>query len=178
MHVQPNQAHAIDPRMLRRTLGRFATGVTVVTVGGEEPHGMTANSFTAVSLDPPLILICVLRDTVMHDKLLSASAFGISVLAAHQEAEARHFANPHRPLGAQQFDAVDWFAGGYSGAPLLADAAALLECEMWRTYDGGDHSIFVGRLVMFDREPDAEVLLFLNGRFRQLDWEAAVDLTT
>ncbi|WP_213451356.1 flavin reductase family protein [Rhizomonospora bruguierae] len=178
MHVRSNLAIANDPLLLRRTLGLFATGVTVVTVAGTEPHGMTANSFTAVSLDPPLILVCVRRDTVMHDRLLSADAFGISVLAAHQEAVARHFANPRRPLGHRQFDPVDWFPGGFGGAPLLADAAALLECELWRTYDGGDHSIVVGRLVRFDREPDAEVLLFLNGRFRQLDREAAVDLTT
>ena len=178
MHVQSERAVAVDPRLLRRTLGSFATGVTVVTVGGTEPHGMTANSFTAVSLEPPLILICVRRDAVMHRRLLHCSTFGVSVLAAHQEAVARHFASRNRPPGREQFGTADWTTGGLSGAPLLAEAAARLECEVWQTYEGGDHSIFLGRLLSFDRRPDTDVLLFLNGRFGQLDREAAVDLTT
>jgi len=178
VHVPPERSTAVDPQLLRRTLGCFATGVTVITVGGAEPHGMTANSFTAVSLDPPLVLVCVVRDAVMHQRLQRASAFGVSVLAAHQEAAARHFANRNRPPGISQFDAVAWFTGEHSGAPLLAEAAARLECAMWRIYDGGDHSIFVGRVLAFDRWPDADALLFLNGRFRQFDREAAVDLTT
>jgi len=178
MHVQSERAVALDPRLLRRTLGSFATGVTVVTVGGTEPHGMTANSFTAVSLEPPLILICVRRDAVMHRRLLRCSTFGVSVLAAHQEAVARHFASRNRPPGREQFGTADWTTGGLSGAPLLAEAAARLECEVWQTYEGGDHSIFLGRLLSFDRRPDTDVLLFLNGRFGQLDREAAVDLTT
>lgn len=168
----------IDPVLLRRTLGSFATGVTVVTVGGTEPHGMTANAFTAVSLDPPLVLVCVRRDAVMHHRLLHTGTFGISVLAAHQEGVARHFASRHRPPGRAQFDAVSWFTGAAGGVPLLAEAAARLECAVWRTYDGGDHSIVIGRLLAFDRWPDADLLLFLNGRFGRLHREAAVDLTT
>jgi len=167
----------VDSQLLRRTLGAFATGVTVVTVGGANPHGMTANSFTAVSLDPPLVLICVGRDAVMHGLLLRSETFGVSVLASHQEAAARHFADRRRPLGRAQFDAVNWLPGELSGAPLLAEAAAQLECAVWRTYDGGDHTIFLGRLLSLDRRPDAEVLLFLNGRFEQLDRECS-HLTT
>nr|WP_080640939.1 flavin reductase family protein [Salinispora oceanensis] len=72
----------------------------------------------------------------------------------------------------------DKFYGGSSAAPLLADAAARLECAQWHTYDGGDHSIFIGRLLSFERVPDADVLLFLHGRFGRLQREAAVDLTT
>lgn len=176
MHVQPEPV-AFDPLQLRRTLGAFATGVTVVTVGGLEPHGMTANSFTAVSLEPPLILVCVQRDAIMHRQLLNASTFGVSVLAAHHEAVARQFAC-RRPPGREQFAGTAWFTGGSSAAPLLADAAARLECALWHTYDGGDHSIFIGRLLSFERVPDADVLLFLHGRFGRLQREAAVDLTT
>lgn len=178
MHLPARPLTSIDPVLLRRTLGSFATGVTVVTVGGPDPHGMTANSFTAVSLDPPLVLICVRQNAVMYQRLIHAGTFGVSVLAAHQEGVARHFARRNRPPGREQFDAVRWFTGGLSAAPLLTEAAARLECEVWRTYDGGDHGIFLGRLLSFDRRPDAGALLFLDGRFGQLHREAAVDLTT
>lgn len=168
MHVQPEPARAAR-QSLRHTLGTFATGVTVVTVGGVKPHGMTANSFTSVSLDPPLILVCVQRDALMHGLLRSNELFGVSVLASEQESVARHFADRRRPLGIDQFDAVNWLPGGISGAPLLVDAAAQLECETWRAYDGGDHTIFLARPLWMDRRPDADVLLFLDGQFHQFD---------
>jgi flavin reductase (DIM6/NTAB) family NADH-FMN oxidoreductase RutF len=156
-----------DVKALRRALGTFATGVTVVTTGGAQPHGMTANSFTSVSLDPPLVLICVGRDAVMHQILTAAGSFGISVLAAGQEAVARHFANRWRPLGLAQFDTVNWLPGRRTGAPLIEDAAAHFECELWRTYDGGDHTIFIGRLISVDQRAD-DALLFVQGRFSEL----------
>ncbi|MBY8870757.1 flavin reductase family protein [Micromonospora sp. PLK6-60] len=153
-----------DTTLLRRTFGAFCTGVTVLTVGGEQPRGMTANSFTAVSLDPPLVLVCVARDAVMHDALLRAGAFGVSVLSAGQERVARHFAG-RRPLGAEQFALVDTETGEHSGAPLIAGAAAQLECALWKTYDGGDHTIFVGRLLAISGTADDDVLIFLRGCF-------------
>lgn len=168
MHGQTDQTRLTDTHSLRRALGTFATGVTVVTVGGPDPHGMTANSFAAVSLDPPLVLVCVQHDARMHKLLQRNGTFAVSVLASHQESVARYFANRHRPDGGDEFDAVEWTPGGVSGAPLLAGAVAQLECATWRTYDGGDHSIFVGRLLALDHRPDAEVLLFLGGRFHQL----------
>lgn len=169
MQVQPERARMVDSRQLRRTFGAFATGVTVMTVGGTQPHGMTANSFTAVSLDPPLVLVCVGRDAVMHELLLHSEAFAVSVLASHQEAVARHFADRSRPLGHKQFEAVEWLAGRHSGAPLLVDAAATFECELSQAYDGGDHTIFLGRLLALDRRADTDVLLFVDGTFHRLD---------
>jgi flavin reductase (DIM6/NTAB) family NADH-FMN oxidoreductase RutF len=167
--VQPRlPADVADSKLLRRALGAFATGVTVVTVGGVSPHGMTANSFTAVSLDPPLVLICVERDAIMHDSLMRSGRFGVSVLASHQETVARYFADRKRPLGSEQFDVVDWLPGEFSGAPLITGAAAQFECELWRTYDGGDHTIVLGLLLSLDRHPDEDVLIFLYGRFHQL----------
>jgi flavin reductase (DIM6/NTAB) family NADH-FMN oxidoreductase RutF len=156
-----------DVKTLRRALGTFATGVTVVTTGGAQPHGMTANSFTSVSLDPPLVLICVGRGAVMHQTLTDAGSFGISVLAAGQEAVARHFANRRRPLGLAQFDTVNWLPGRHTGAPLIEDAAAHFECELWRSYDGGDHTIFIGKLISLDQYAD-DALLFMQGRFCEL----------
>ncbi|WJK43249.1 flavin reductase family protein [Solwaraspora sp. WMMA2056] len=165
----PPPGEVLDPGALRQVFGTFATGVTVVTVGGGQPHGMTANSFASVSLDPPLVLICVDRQAVMHECLVSAGAFAVSVLAADQEPVARHFANRWRPLGQAQFDAVAWRPGPASGAPLIDGALAHLECGLWRAYDGGDHTIFTGRLLSAIRHGDDEPMLFLRGRFRQLD---------
>ncbi|MEV0899203.1 flavin reductase family protein [Actinoplanes sp. NPDC049802] len=157
-------SRAQDSTALRRTFGAFCTGVTVVTVGGEQPRGMTANSFTAVSLDPALVLVCVARDAVMHELLLRNDMFGISVLSATQEQIARHFAS-RRPRGAEQFAFVDTLTGELSGAPMIARAAAHFECRLWRTYDGGDHTIVVGRVLAIGGASDEDVLFFLRGRF-------------
>jgi flavin reductase len=157
-----------DVNLLRNAFGTFATGVTVVTVGGREPHGMTANSFTSVSLDPPLVLVCVGRNAVMHSRLLATRYFGISVLAADQEHLARHFANRRRALGPTEFDAVDWEPGRITGAPLISGALAYFECALWKSYDGGDHTIFVGRLLSVEEQPQRDAVLFLHGQFRYL----------
>lgn len=161
----------MDSRTLRRAFGTFATGVTVLTVGGVTPHGMTANSFTAVSLDPPLVLVCVDREAVMHACLTRADDFAISVLAAEQEQVARYFADRSRPMGGAQFDAVDWAPGRLTGAPLIEGAMAHFECRISRTYDGGDHTIFLGQLLSLDQPSDGEALLFLSGRFRRAERE-------
>jgi flavin reductase (DIM6/NTAB) family NADH-FMN oxidoreductase RutF len=166
-----------DTKLLRRAFGTFATGVTVVTVGGDTPHAMTANSFTTVSLDPPLVLICVERQAVMHSVLTETGRFAVSILASHQEQVARYFADRRRPLGKEQFDAVDWQPGQFTGAPLITNALAHFECELRRTYDGGDHTIFLGELVSLHRCADDQALLFLHGKFRQLE-PARSEVTT
>lgn len=153
--------------VLRQVFGAFATGVTVVTTGGAAPHGMTANSFASVSLDPPLVLVCIDREAVMHRALGTAGAFGVSILAARQEGVARHFADRHRPLGMTQFDDVRWAPGPHTGAPMIDGAIAHVECEVWRTHDGGDHTIFIGRVLSLDGRADPDALLFVQGRFRR-----------
>ncbi|MFK0252765.1 flavin reductase family protein [Streptomyces sp. NPDC090445] len=157
-----------DPGQLRQIFGTFATGITVLTVGGAAPHGMTANSFTSVSLEPPLVLVCVADDALMHKVLESADHFGISILAAGQDQVARHFSDRSRPQGLRQFDAVRWRPGPATGAPLIDDALAHLECAMWRHYDGGDHTIFLGEVVRMRRRPDQDALLFAGGRYGRL----------
>ena len=161
-----------DPKTLRRAFGAFGTGVTVVTVGGAHPHGMTANSFTTVSLDPPLVLVCVERTAIMHSCLVEEGRFGISVLGTQQESVARHFADRRRPLGRAQFDVVDWRPGALTDAPLILGALAHFECEVWRAYDGGDHTIFLGLLLSLDRRAADDALLFFQGRFRQFGQDA------
>lgn len=172
--MEPIEAHAgplavdpvVDQRRLRDACGAFATGVTVITVGGATPHGMTANSFTAVSLDPPLVLVCVGRGAVMHACLSAAPTFGVSVLASGHERVARYFADSRRPVGATQFDAVEWAPGPVTGVPLIAGALAYFECALWRRYDGGDHTIFLGRALSAERRDEGSGLLFHYGRFR------------
>lgn len=170
MDVQPKPPGEVaDTKLLRRAFGTFATGVTVITVGGDTPHGMTANSFTTVSLDPPLALVCVRRDAILHSLLPVTKSFGISVLASRQEPVAKYFADRRRPLGADQFDAVDWTPGPMTGAPLIDGALAQFECQLENSYDGGDHTIFLGGLLSLERSAEEDVLLFFNGQFRQID---------
>jgi flavin reductase len=166
-HAPRPPAGVTDTKLLRRAFGAFATGVTVVTVGGTAPHGMTANSFTSVSLDPPLVLVCIDRSAIMHRSLILAGCFGVSVLAADQEGVARHFADRWRVPGPTQFDAVDWQPGQLTGVPLIGGAIASFECDLWRLYDGGDHTIFIGQLLTLDWQGDGDALLFFHGQFRQ-----------
>lgn len=163
LETQPS----LDTQSLRQAFGAFATGVTVVTVGGDSPHGMTANSFTSVSLDPPLLLVCIGQGAVMHACLSGSSDFGISVLSGAQEPLARHFADRRRPLGAAQFEQVDCLPGRVTGVPLIAGALAHFECRIWGSYAGGDHTIFLGSVLSADQPPDAEALLFVRGGFRR-----------
>jgi flavin reductase (DIM6/NTAB) family NADH-FMN oxidoreductase RutF len=162
------QPLASDQRLLRTAFAAFATGVTVLTVGGQQPHGMTANSFTSVSLDPPLVLVCVDRDAVMHKRLAQAGGFAVSVLAAHQDGIARHFADRSRRRGRAEFDGVAWSPGSHTGAPLIDGAIVWLECGLWRTYDAGDHSIFIGQVRSVRRHDQEAALLFFDGRFDRL----------
>lgn len=160
---------AADPRELRRIFGRFATGITVVTAGGDEPRGMTANSFTSVSLEPPMILVCVLRDASMHETIMEQQGFAVSVLSNRQERVARYFADRNRPRGQGEFDAVEHIRGARTGAPVLPDALAWFECSLAAVYEGGDHSIFLGEIVTVGRGPDEDALLFYAGAYRRLE---------
>lgn len=152
---------------LREAMTQFATGVTVLTAGGEDCHGMTANAFSSVSLDPPLVLVCVTRTARMHTAITSARRFAVSMLGSDQVELARYFADRRRAGGWAQFDAVDWAAGPWTGAPLLTGALAWLECELAETYDGGDHSIFVGRVLNATRGSGSGALVFYDGVFHQ-----------
>jgi flavin reductase (DIM6/NTAB) family NADH-FMN oxidoreductase RutF len=163
-----NQRGGMVPATLREVMGRFATGVTVLTAGGERGHGMTANAFSSVSLDPPLALCCVARPARIHEAILSTRGFGVSLLAANQQHLARYFADRTRPQGMAQFDAVDWVPGPQTGAPLLVGALAWLECGLHEVYHGGDHSIFLGKVLTSSRGTDRDALLFFAGAYHQL----------
>ena len=136
---------------LREVMARFATGITVLTVCGPHGHGMTANAFSSLSLDPPLVLCCVARAARMHTAITSAGTFAVSMLGADQRDLAKYFADWWRPGGLAQFDCVEWTEGACTGAPLLDGALAWLECKVTNTFDGGDHSIFVGEVLAASR---------------------------
>lgn len=146
----------VDPRQLRKCLGHFATGVTVVTcLGDGQPHGATVNSFTAVSLDPPLVLVSLDHRTKLC-RFLEGNPFTVNMLREHQNGLALHFAG--RPGAAP----VPWAPG--PGAPRLREVLAYLRCAPWRSYDGGDHTLFVGKVEEFDHF-GGDPLLFYQGRF-------------
>lgn len=158
-----------DRNELRGVLGKFTTGITVVTAGRDVPRGMTANSFTSVSLRPALILVCVMREAAMHEVILDCESFAVSILSARQEEVARHFANHRRPRGEGEFEVVDSTPGKHTGAPILADALAWLECRLAAVYDGGDHSIFLGEVLDLGHGIEDDALLFHQGNFHRLE---------
>ena len=175
---QPVLAAGPGVREMRQIFGRFATGITVVTAGREAPCGMTANAFTSVSLEPPLILVCIQRNASMHDTIGECGSFAVSVLAAHQEREARMFADHKRPKGKGSFDEVDTVAGPYTGAPVLSGALAWVECRLTTVYDGGDHSIFLGEVQALGHSETADALLFYDGGFHRLEPGVLVSTST
>lgn len=152
-------------KALRSVLGRFATGVTVVAAGQDTPCGMTANSFTSVSLLPPLILVCVNRNAAVYQAVLESGSFAVSVLSARQEHVARYFADHSRPRGAAEFDSIDWSAGPGTGSPIIADSLAWLDCSVAACHDGGDHVIFLGSVRASGCGPSHDALIFFGGRF-------------
>ncbi|MEU3766746.1 flavin reductase family protein [Amycolatopsis keratiniphila] len=154
---------------LREVMGQFATGVTVLTAGGERAHGMTANAVTSVSLEPPMVLCCVSRAARMHEAIVTAGSYAVTVLASDQKELAKYFADWRRPAGIAQFDSVDWTAGPQTGAPLLDGALAWLECELAEVYEGGDHSIFLGKVVASSRGTAQDSLVFYSGGYHQID---------
>lgn len=169
MPAEPPDTSRLAPTELRSIFGMFATGVTVVTAGAAVgAHGMTANSFTSVSLRPPLVLICVLRSARMHQSLLEGRTFGISVLSAQQRPLAKYFAE-RRPADGQEFEVVDWWPGPRTGVPIIGGSLAWMECRLESVYAGGDHSIFLGEVLDSGRDAEAEALLFFGGRYRDLE---------
>lgn len=166
--LRTGQAQETAKRALREVMAQFATGITVLTARGAEAHGMTANAFTSVSLEPPMVLCCVSRTARIHDPIVEAGHFGVSVMSTEQETVARYFAARSRPTGWAQFDRVDWFPGRNTGVPLLTGSLAWLECELTTVHEGGDHSIFVGTVLSASRG-GGQALLFLGGGFHHYD---------
>ena len=152
-----------DSAAFRTVLGHFATGITVITaLDGDEPVGIAANSFTSVSLDPPLVLFCAAKSSSTWPRIERAGHFTVNVLDEHQEDICRLFATP----GADRFGQVGWHIG--TQGPILDDVHAFLDCTLETTHDGGDHLIVVGRVVDLGLTADAGPLLFYQGSYGRL----------
>lgn len=154
----------------RRVVGSFATGVTVVTTCDDGRHvGMTANSFTSVSLDPVLVLVAVDVRARFHAAVLESRSFAVNVLAADQEDISRWFATRGRPEDHEHIDRWPHRVGEASGAAVFDGVLAVLECTTYATYDGGDHTLLVGEVVAMEApRPHADPLLYFKGVYRAL----------
>lgn len=161
MAISSPAADAVDPLTMRRTMGRFATGVAVVTTLDDTgaPHGMTVNSLTSVSLDPPMLLVCFNHGARTATAIATTGRFAVSILAARQEPIARRFAT----RAADHFEGLPLTYGTHQ-VPVVPDALAHLECTVDRSLESGDHTVVFG-LVHCACDRDGQPLAFLGGRF-------------
>ena len=159
----PAAAPNLDSRALRDALGRFATGVAIVTTRDAQrrPVGVTANSFSSVSLDPPLVLFSLARRAYSRSAFESFAAFAVNVLARGQHVLSSRFA----AALADKWSGVEYDEGA-TGCPVLPGALAVFECALHAVHDGGDHVILVGRVVRLQAAGDGEPLLFWRGAYR------------
>jgi len=153
----------ISDALMRQTLGHFGTGVVVVCALGEDgkPIGMAMNSFASVSLKPPLISFCVGHESGTWPKIAAASSFSVNILSEAQMSLGRQFSR----RGIDRFAGVEWLPG-QTGAPLLSESMAWLECEIYDEVEAGDHQIILGRVTHLELgEPDKTPLMFFQSRF-------------
>jgi flavin reductase (DIM6/NTAB) family NADH-FMN oxidoreductase RutF len=148
----------------RRACASFATGITVVTVtdAAGTPHGLTANSFTSVSLDPPIVLVCVGHQAAAHRHLTEASAFAVNVLREEQKELSVRFAT----RGTDRFTGVSWHLGA-GGAPLIEGCLATIECRAKQQVEAGDHTVFLGEVERVEHTSGSP-LIYYASHYRQL----------
>lgn len=161
--MQPQTS--FDAKAFRQALGQFATGVAIITAEGVDGNaiGMTMSSFNSVSLDPPLVLFSVARSAYSLAAMTDAKGYGVNILGADQTDLSNRFA---KALGDKWADVE--LAPAQTPVPLLSGALAHFECSPYAQYDGGDHVIFVARVLSFATNPDKEPLVFYGGSYRNL----------
>ena len=154
----------VSPDEFRHACGRFATGVTIASVvdAGGAPHGLTVSSFTSLSLEPPLILICLGHESTIIEAFRNCRFFGVNILRE----EDRPFAERFATRGLDRFDAIEWRCGK-TGVPLLPNALAIIECGSYQRFIAGDHDILVGQVVRTCVQEGAP-LLHYAGQYRKL----------
>jgi flavin reductase (DIM6/NTAB) family NADH-FMN oxidoreductase RutF len=155
---------AVGKDEFRAAMGRFASGVTVVTVKDKDnrPGGMTVSAFSSVSLEPPLILVCIDKRASVHDYFKEGNHFAVNILAEDQEVVSRRFASKDE----DRFDGIG-YKDGTTGAPMLDGAIACLECRVVHEHPGGDHTIVVGEVV-HTHATDGKPLAYFRGGYAQL----------
>jgi flavin reductase (DIM6/NTAB) family NADH-FMN oxidoreductase RutF len=159
---------SIDSDLFRQVMSQFATGVTIVTTrDGEEVHGLTANSFCSVSLEPPLVLVCVDKSAHSHDLIAAGRNFSVNILKASQEALARRFATNNLPAD-ERFAGIQ-FRTEVTGAPILLESLGWLDCRLFATYPGGDHTIYVGEVLALGRNQHDDPLLYFHSGYQKFE---------
>jgi flavin reductase (DIM6/NTAB) family NADH-FMN oxidoreductase RutF len=168
MSEHPVSQDDFDARALRNALGDFATGVAVVSCLGPDgmPFASTVSSFNSVSLDPPLVLFSLARNALSLPAWEAARHYTVSVLHGGQEETSNSFAR----AATDKWQGVDVRPGEVTGVPMIADALAGFECESYAVHDGGDHLIFIGKVLALHRRAgtDRDPLVFFGGRYRKL----------
>lgn len=155
----------------RAVLGRFPTGVTVVaTCEGQAPVGLTVNAFASISLDPPLVMISIDKHSHLHDAIPQARIFAVSMLTTEQQELSKRFAGQTGDR-TDRFRGVNWRTEA-TGAPILSDALAWVDCRVEAIYDGGDHSIILGRVEALGATND-DPLLYYRGRYGRIELSAS-----
>lgn len=168
MPTEAPPGNSNDPVRLRRAFGLFATGVTIISTA-HPAHGLvgvTVNSFTSVSLDPPLILFSLARSSFNLQPLLEAPGFVVNILSDGQRALSHRFAH----AAGDKWEGISWRPAA-NGAPILSGSIAFFECVHHAQYDGGDHLVVLGRVVAMDTDTDADPLLYFHSRYRSIGEE-------
>jgi len=161
MSASPEVPRIVDPQVLREVLGHFASGVTVVTaVTADGPAGFTCQSFSSLSLDPPLVAFAPARTSRTWPALRTIGRFCVNVLAEGQDDVSQNFARS----GTDKFAGVRWSPSAH-GSPVLDGVVAWIDGELWAEYDGGDHSIVVARVLDLGADPERRPLLFHRGTY-------------
>ena len=161
MTGSPDVPRIVDPQVMREVLGHFASGVTVVTAVTEEgPLGFTCQSFSSLSLDPPLVAFAPARTSRTRPRLREIGRFCVNVLAEGQDDVSQNFARS----GGDRFAGVRWTPSAH-GSPVLDDVVAWIDGELWAEYDGGDHTIVVARVLDLGAHPDRRPLLYHRGTY-------------
>jgi flavin reductase len=163
--MEATVAQAFTSKEFRSALGAFATGVTVITTGGEEhAYGMTANAFSSVSLDPPLVLVCAKIGAEGSKHIDRNGCFAVNILAVDQEPLSRYFSSKDRPRGRDAFRDVP-HRTEVTPSPILEGVVAYLDCRLHETHTAGDHEIFIGEVLALRTNPDISPLLFYGGGY-------------
>ncbi|MDQ4075848.1 MAG: flavin reductase family protein [Chloroflexota bacterium] len=162
---------SIDEGTFKRAMAQFATGVTIVaTMADDKPVGITANAFCSVSLEPFLVLVCVDKQLYTHEKIERSGVYAVSILSLEQMEWADRFAGRYPEMSnltANRFEGID-YRTATTGAPIIPGCLAWVDCEVRHSYDGGDHTIFVGEVVAGAMEEDEEPLLYFESRWCRL----------
>jgi 3-hydroxy-9,10-secoandrosta-1,3,5(10)-triene-9,17-dione monooxygenase reductase component len=149
----------LDQARFREVLGHFATGVTIVTANEEgEPVGFSCQSFSALSLDPPMVILAPQKSSTSWPRIARAGAFCVNILEEHQEAVCRAFAIS----GGDKFDGVDW-TPGTTGSPMITGSLAMIECTLGNIYEGGDHELVIGHVVSMEIGEGSPLVFYRSG---------------